>query len=63
MARLIGRVLVSTAFVIGIAGCSKPDEMVTVPKGWFWQGCNPVVDQCDLELPNLGDEYFYYWEE
>lgn len=63
MIRLTGYILISTVLVLGVAGCSKPDEMVTVPEGWFWQGCNSAVDACDLQLPNLGDEIFVYGDE
>lgn len=63
MIRSVESILVSTILVFGIACCSYPDEMVTVPEGWFWQGCNPAVDDCDFQLPNLGDEYFVYDDE
>lgn len=47
MKRLVVWIPFSCALmVMGIACCENPDEMVTVPGGWFWQGCNPAVDDC-----------------
>lgn len=47
--------LISLLLTMGIACSENPDEMVTVPAGWFWQGCNPAVDSCYQQTDSILD--------
>jgi len=51
MRRLLG--VPALAVVGALAACTRKEppapavEMVTIPSGFFWQGCSPADEQCD----------------